>query len=181
MTRDQVTRWIADRLGDTSALTVDGPLLLVDPSSQTLELLSADSSESLQYPISTARNGLGNQMDSLRTPVGVHQIVEKIGSGEPPGMIFRGRQPVGEIATDMDNRGEDQITSRILWLSGLEPGFNQGGSQDTHERYIYIHGTSDEQRIGEPVSAGCVRMRNNDVIDLFERVETGTVVLILDE
>lgn len=180
MIRDQVISKISDRLDDSSVIDPQRSILVVDPSSQTLVLFPAGSSASLQYAVSTASNGLGNLQDSYQTPTGVHVIAEKIGANEPSGMVFRGRQPTGELAADLDNQQEDQITSRILWLKGLEPGFNQGGDHDSFDRYIYIHGTSDEKRIGEPVSAGCVRMRNDDVIELFDRVEIGAVVLILD-
>ncbi len=180
MTRDQVISAISDRLGDSSIIDPQCGLVVVDPSTQTLELFVVDSDASQQYAVSTARNGLGNQTDSFQTPTGVHVVADKIGANEPNGMVFRGRKATGELAADMDNQQEDQITSRILWLRGLEPGFNQGGDQDSFDRYIYIHGTSDEQRIGKPVSAGCVRMRNDDVIELFDRVEIGAVVLILD-
>ena len=180
MNRDQVISKISDRLDDTSVIDPQCDCLVVDPSKQTLELFSAGSTVPLQYAVSTARNGLGNQKDSYQTPTGVHRIAEKIGANEPSGMVFRGRQATGELAADLDNREEDQITSRILWLQGLEPGFNQGDECDSYDRYIYIHGTSDEQRIGEPVSAGCVRMRNRDVIELFDNVDIGAFVLILD-
>lgn len=180
MIRDQVISQISDRLGDNSIIDPQSALLVVDPSTQTLELFVADSDSSQQYAVSTASNGLGNQIDSFQTPTGVHIVAEKIGANEPNGMVFRGRKATGVITADMDNQQEDQITSRILWLRGMEPGFNQGGERDSFDRYIYIHGTSDEQRIGKPVSAGCVRMRNDDVIELFDRVEVGDVVLILD-
>ena len=112
---------------------------------------------------------------------GLHQVAEKIGDAQPSGMIFSGRQPTGEIAEPLhgdQDCGEDLITSRILWLEGLEPGVNQGGDVDTHDRYIYIHGTNEEGRIGQTVSHGCIRMTNSDVIELFDRVETGTPVVI---
>ena len=100
------------------------------------------------------------------------------GGGEPSGMIFQGREPVGQVARSLDNREKDEITSRILWLDGLEQGINRGGGNDTFARYIYIHGTSDEKRIGQPVSAGCIRMRNRDVIDLFNEVLVDDIVII---
>ncbi len=180
MTRDQAISKISERLDDPSIIDPHFGLMVVEPSTQTLHLFSADSNSSRQYVVSTASKGLGNLMDSFQTPIGVHTVAEKIGANEPCGMVFRGRKPTGELAADMDNRQEDQITSRILWLRGLEPGLNEGGDHDSFDRYIYIHGTSDEQRIGEPVSAGCVRMRNDDVIELFDRVETGAIVLIMD-
>ena len=130
------------------------------------------------YAVSTAANGLGNRLDSFKTPFGIHRIRQKIGGGEPRGMIFEAREPLGKIAGNLDNRDKDEITSRILWLDGLEEGVNRGGTCDTFERYIYIHGTSDEKRIGQPVSAGCIRMNNDDVIELFNEVLVNDIVLI---
>ena len=94
-------------------------------------------------------------------------------------MVFESREPTGRIAKDLDNREYDEITSRILWLDGLENGVNRNGVCDTFARYIYIHGTSDEKRIGEPVSAGCIRMKNDDVIELFDEVMENDIVLIV--
>jgi lipoprotein-anchoring transpeptidase ErfK/SrfK len=93
-------------------------------------------------------------------------------------MIFEARKPTGRIASSLDNREKDEITSRILWLDGLQEGINKGGVYDTYSRYIYIHGTSDEERIGEPVSAGCIRMKNDDVIELFDEVLVDDIVVI---
>ena len=93
-------------------------------------------------------------------------------------MVFEAREPIGRIARNLDNRDQDEITSRILWLDGLEQGVNRDGKCDTYSRYIYIHGTSDERRIGEPVSAGCIRMKNDDVIELFDDVLVNDLVLI---
>ena len=117
------------------------------------------------------------------TPTGMHRIAEKIGADAPLGMIFKGRQPTGEIAnivTD-DLAGElDLITTRILWLEGLEPGINQGEGFDSHARYIYIHGTPEEGRLGHTVSRGCIRMANRDILELFDLVEPGTLVYIAE-
>ena len=93
-------------------------------------------------------------------------------------MIFKGREPTGRIFDPIDIREKDEITSRILWLDGLEPGVNQGGSSDTHSRFIYIHGTSEEVKVGRPVSIGCIRMSNDDVIDLFDEVLVNDLVVI---
>lgn len=134
-----------------------------------------------QYPVSTAANGAGEASGSYRTPRGRHRIAEKIGAGQPLGAAFTARVPTGEIwtpALDADNPGRDWILTRILWLEGLEPGKNQGGNVDTHNRYIYIHGTHEEHRIGTPASHGCIRMKNADVAELFDLVETGTEVRI---
>lgn len=134
-----------------------------------------------EYPVATATAGLGSDVDSYRTPTGLHRVTEKIGEQVPPLGILRDREFTGAFA-DPDFAGVDKdwITSRILWLSGLESGVNQGGAVDSHERYIYIHGTANERSVGMPSSMGCVRMRNSDIIALFEQVPTGSLVVILD-
>lgn len=135
-----------------------------------------------QWPISTAARGPGNAQDSLQTPLGTHRIAEKIGADAPCGAIFKGRRNTGEIAAihkDATPCEEDLVTTRILWLEGLEPGLNQGPGVDSRERFIYIHGTPEEGRIGSPVSHGCIRMRNEDVIALFDLVELGSLVHIM--
>ncbi|OYY81763.1 MAG: hypothetical protein B7X93_01275 [Hydrogenophilales bacterium 17-61-9] len=134
-----------------------------------------------QYPVSCASNGAGQQNGSYCTPLGRHRIAEKIGVGAPLFSAFKSRQLTGEIWTpelDAANPGRDWILTRILWLEGLEPGRNQGGTVDTHNRYIYIHGTHEEHKIGTPASHGCIRMRNADVAELFDLVEVGTEVRI---
>ena len=155
-------------------------LLWVDVATQQL-LLCDEGEVKAVYMISTALKGTGCKQDSYQTPTGLHQISEKIGASQPAGMIFSAREPTGEIAqilvSDQDS-GTDLITSRILRLGGLEPGINQGGDVDTHDRYIYIHGTNEEGRIGQSVSHGCIRMTNADVIDLYDQVEAGTPVII---
>jgi L,D-transpeptidase YbiS len=135
-----------------------------------------------EYPIATASNGLGTLRDTYRTPTGLHRIREKIGDEVPPFGILKDRVFTGELA-DPDFAGVDKdwITSRVLWLEGLEPGHNRGGNVDSHDRFIYIHGTANERSIGMPSSRGCIRMRNADVIDLFERVPVGAMVLVADD
>lgn len=125
------------------------------------------------YPISTSRFGLGTESGSRKTPLGQFRIAEKIGHGMPPGTVFRGRIPLG--AEDPLPQTEDLITSRILWLDGIDPE-----NSNTKERYIYIHGTKHEDRIGRPDSHGCIRMRNPDVIELFDLVHEGNRVRIID-
>ncbi len=133
------------------------------------------------YAVSTSKRQPSNVAHSLGTPTGLHQIDERIGAGQPPGMVFKSRVPTGrhfsEFAGDSAGSG-NLITSRILWLRGLEPGVNAGGDLDTHGRYVYIHGTHREAEIGRPLSAGCVLMRNDDVIELFDQVRTGDLVWI---
>ncbi|HSH90580.1 MAG TPA: L,D-transpeptidase [Ramlibacter sp.] len=147
---------------------------------QTLTLLR-DGGRSLEYPVSTAARGAGCASGSYCTPVGRHRVRLKIGGGCPPWSVFVGRRPTGEILTEELRLAApdcDWILSRLLWLQGMEPGVNRGGEVDTLRRLVYIHGTADEARIGQPASHGCIRMRNNDIVELFELVPAGTEVLI---
>jgi len=136
------------------------------------------------YPVSTSRRPPSNVKNSLGTPRGLHEIAERIGAGQPPGMVFKARVPTGhhfaELLTSEDGKNDNLITSRILWLRGLEPGVNRGGDVDTYERYVYIHGTNHGDRIGEPLSSGCVLMRDLDIIALHEEVRAGDHVWIED-
>ena len=134
------------------------------------------------YDISTSKYGIGNQMGSNKTPTGLHKINSKYGHKTPVNGRMIGRVFYGQIAkifSDTTTSKTDDITSRILWLEGLENGINKGNNIDSYKRYIYIHGTSEEGRIGIPSSHGCIRMKNKDVIDLFNEVAIGTFVLIL--
>jgi L,D-transpeptidase catalytic domain len=149
---------------------------------QRLELVEGESVR-VSYPVSTSARGAGEAHGSLRTPRGRHEIRAKIGAGAPRGAVFVGRRPTGEICTPeraAAEPGRDWILSRILWLRGLERGRNRRGDVDTMRRHIYIHGTPDEARIGSPASHGCIRMRNDDVIELFDLVAPGTPVDIVD-
>lgn len=135
------------------------------------------------YPISTAKNGAGELMGSECTPTGWHRIRAKIGANQPECAVFVGRRPTGEIySTDLQqqNPQRDWVLTRILWLGGLEPGLNRYGKVDSTWRYIYIHGCPDEKIDGSPGSHGCVRMKNLDLIELFDRVDTGLKVYIHD-
>lgn len=152
----------------------------VDIGRQRLDLFEGDRLVR-SYPVSTAANGPGERAGSYCTPRGRHRIRAKIGAGQPVGAVFRARRPTGEVCSDESWRADPQrdwILTRILWLCGEEPGFNRGGEVDTFRRYIYIHGTPDAVALGRPGSRGCIRMRNADVIDLFDRVPAGTLVLI---
>jgi hypothetical protein len=133
------------------------------------------------YPVATSGRGLGAETDSYRTPEGLHRISDKVGDEVPPLGILKDRVYTGELA-DVDFAGVDKdwITSRILWLDGLEPGLNKGGSVDSHDRFIYIHGTANERSVGTPSSMGCIRMCNADVIKLYDAVPVGALVVILD-
>ena len=124
------------------------------------------------YGVSTSKFGLGDDRSSCRTPIGKMKVARKIGSGMPPGMVFKHRQPTGEILRP-DAPGRDPIVTRILWLSGAE-----GKTRNAYGRYIYIHGTPEERNIGRPASYGCIRMRSMDIIDLYSRVPVGATVKV---
>ena len=150
-------------------------------STQTAELRDASGARIRQYLISSSRYGAGEQNGSFRTPRGRHIIRAKIGKGQAENTVFVKRRPTGEIYTpELGARypARDWILTRILWLSGLECGVNRLGDVDTMRRYIYIHGTPDETKIGAPGSIGCVRMHNKDLLDLFEVVNAGDSVVI---
>jgi len=135
----------------------------------------------VRYPVSTSRHGPGEQTGSLCTPRGRHLVRAMIGAGLAAGAVLVGRRPTGEICSPAlvaAHPERDWILSRILWLSGCEPGRNRLGMVDTMRRYIYIHGTPDSEVMGVPFSHGCIRMRNIDVIELFSAVRPGTPVEI---
>lgn len=156
--------------------------IIIHIPTQTLELFD-DSGKSLRrYPVSTGANGVGEENGSYCTPRGKHVIRAKIGAGQPENAVFVKRRPTGEIFTPQLGEtysGRDWILTRILWLCGKEPGYNRWGSCDTMRRYIYIHGTPDSTPLGKPGSRGCVRMRNADLLELFEMVQAGISVDIL--
>ena len=156
-------------------------LIVVNISTQQLFLLKKGKIEEV-YSVSTSVYGTGSTVNSFKTPLGKHKISEKIGEGLPEGAILKGRRWTGAIANIIKEPIDtefDVVTSRILWLTGLEEGKNQGPGVDSKSRYIYIHGTAEEGLIGKPASDGCVRMYNVDVITLFNKVETNTQVLII--
>lgn len=135
----------------------------------------------MEAPISTARKGAGEIRGSEQTPRGWHKIRAKIGAGALLNTVFKGRRPTGEIyAPELQqlDPGRDWILTRILWLSGLEPGRNRLGDVDTMRRYIYIHGTPDIEPLGVPASHGCIRMHNVELVELFDRVPVGTPIVI---
>jgi len=146
---------------------------------QRLSLLDDTGALLREYPVSTALNGAGECAGSGCTPRGRHVVRARIGAGLPLNTVFVGRRPTGEVWTPelaAANPGRDWILTRILWLSGCEPGVNRLGDVDTMRRFIYIHGTPDSEPMREPRSHGCIRMRNADILDLFERVAAGTPV-----
>jgi hypothetical protein len=157
-------------------------VLLARISTQTMQFFR-NSNLAKAYAISTSARPPSNVKNSLGTPRGLHTIAERIGAGQPPGMVFQARRPTGRHFSefgDEANRTTNFVTTRILWLRGLEPGVNAGGEVDTYERYIYIHGTNHEDRIGHPQSAGCLLLRNLDLIELYDEVRAGDHVFIAD-
>ncbi|MGC2167305.1 MAG: L,D-transpeptidase [Gallionella sp.] len=150
---------------------------------QQLRLYDEQQNLLREYSVSTATNGVGELKGSYCTPRGKHVVRAKIGNGLPENAILVGRRPTGELyTTDMrENFPErDWILTRILWLSGCEAGFNRLGATDTMRRYIYIHGSPDSARMGIPGSHGCIRMRNRDIVELFDLVPVGTEVEIIE-
>ena len=134
------------------------------------------------YVISSSSYGVGNKAGSNKTPIGLHKVKQKFGEKTPINGKMIGRVFYGDIATiytDNTKSKTDDVCSRILWLVGLEEGLNKGEGIDSYNRYIYIHGTSEEGRLGKPASHGCIRMKNKEVIELYEKVKIGTLVLIL--
>lgn len=137
-----------------------------------------------RWPVSTAETGLDNRENSGGTPPGVHRIAQKIGSGAAWGTVFESREPTGEIWNPAGNayaegQKTDLILSRILILDGLEPGVNKGAGIDSRQRYIYVHGTNHPHLIGQPAGGGCVRMENQNLIDLFEEINEGDLLVIV--
>jgi L,D-transpeptidase YbiS len=157
------------------------PRILIRAATQSLELIDDSGRVIRRYSVSTASNGLGERQGSNCTPRGRHIIRARIGGGMPANSVFIGRRPTGEIYSEQlaaEQPGRDWILTRILWLSGCEPGFNRLGEVDTMRRYIYIHGCPDSAPMGVPGSIGCVRMRNAEIIELFDLAQPGMPVEI---
>jgi L,D-transpeptidase YbiS len=152
----------------------------IDATRQELALL--DGARSVRrYSVSTSKHGLGERNGSFCTPRGRHIVRAKIGAGQPLNSVFVRRRPTGEVWTPALHAaypGRDWILTRILWLSGCEPGFNRLGAVDTMRRYVYIHGSPDSAQMGKPGSIGCVRMHGEDLLDLFEQVPPYTPVVV---
>jgi L,D-transpeptidase YbiS len=125
--------------------------------------------------ISTSRFGAGQERNSYKTPLGLHRVAKKIGAGWPIGSVFQARKMIGHTWRGLSSAA---IAHRILWLEGLEPGFNRGGKVDTFDRYIYIHGLGDELTLGRPASRGCIHVSGSDLLPLFDQIPTGTLVWI---
>ena len=171
--------------GSKNNIKDDDLRLIVNIEKQILSVYQNDK-EVGRYDVSTAKNGFGSQQDSGCTPLGAHIIAQKIGGDYSINAVFIGRVPTGEIYSEILGKQypeRDWILSRILWLAGLEDGVNKGSNEqggcDTYQRYIYIHGTPDSEPMNTPRSHGCVRMRNQDIIELFEQVKEGTAVNII--
>ena len=156
----------------------------VSLAAQRLRLLDAAGNELRRYSVSTGAKGAGEQRGSYRTPRGRHVVRAKIGAGAPLNKVFVARRPNGEIygpALEAERPGRDWILTRILWLSGCEPGFNRLGEVDTMRRYIYLHGCPDSAPMGVAASHGCIRMRNADIVELFDLIPPGTPVDIRED
>jgi lipoprotein-anchoring transpeptidase ErfK/SrfK len=146
--------------------------VVVSVKDQKLAVYSRGGSVSKQYPVSTSKFGLGDKPGTYGTPLGLHEVVAKIGHGAPSGAVFKSRRPTGEVLKP-DSPGRDPIVSRIMWLRGMEKA-----NKNAYARCIYIHGTAEERNVGKPVSYGCIRMKSKDVIDLFNRLPIGSRVLV---
>lgn len=160
------------------------PRISISIPAQRLDLVDDAGRVLAAYRVSTAKNGAGELRGSYCTPRGQHIVRAKIGGGMPENTVFVGRRPTGETWTPAlaaAHPGRDWILTRILWLSGCEVGFNRLGNVDTMRRYVYIHGSPDTVPMGVPGSIGCIRMRNSDVVELFDRVPVRTQVEILEE
>lgn len=155
--------------------------LLIRVNDQVLLGFDGAGERQLSFPVATAKNGVGQQADSECTPLGEHRIRAKIGDGQIANTVFVGRRPTGEIYSDelaLADPKRDWILTRILWLCGNQPGYNRFGEVDTMRRYIYIHGAPDSHSMQVPDSHGCIKMRNADIIELFDRVSVSTPVTI---
>lgn len=160
-------------------------VLTISVATQTMRLFEKSKTQSAahfsryglrkRYLISTSASGIGQRANSNQTPLGLHRVAEKIGAGQPIGTVFRNRQPVGLTWQGQPNAA---IVHRILWLEGLEFGYNRGGNVDTYNRYIYIHGFGDETTLGNPNSHGCIHLAAEDLMPLFDLLPIGALVWI---
>ncbi|WP_445115172.1 cell wall-recycling L,D-carboxypeptidase ElsL [Acinetobacter sp. WZC-1] len=160
--------------------SIDQADIIIDLASQTLALPKRNKF----YVISTAKNGIGEQEGSEKTPRGWHRIAHKIGADAPLNAVFKARQQTGEIYSQQladQHPDRDWILTRILWLDGLEEGLNRGKGHDTLGRYIYIHGTPDTEPMGIPVSHGCIRMHGQQLMEVFDLVDDGALVYLSED
>lgn len=159
---------------------INGKIALVDVDKQRISIYQGEQKLG-EFPVSTATKGMGSKAGSDKTPLGAHRISQKFGDNARKGSIFKARQDTGTLAdiiTEPKDVPTDYVTTRILWLDGLEPGKNKGGNVDSQERFIYIHGTPEEGLIGQPASHGCIRMKNDDVLKVYQLLDTDTLVYI---
>ncbi len=164
-------------------LKTDEIFIIVDPEIQKMSIIKGEKILKT-YSVSTSRFGLGCKSGTNQTPTGTHRIKEKIGNNAGVGRIFRGRVDTGKnakIYEDSTDLEKDEVTTRILWLDGMENRINRSGNVDSHKRYIYIHGTPEEGLIGTPASHGCIRMKNSDVIEFFNFIPSKTLIEILNK
>ena len=167
-----LTKRVSDLCG-----AIPEQFLLINITQQTLSVVTTDAVQT-SYSISTSKYGSGNEEGSFKTPIGIHRIAEKIGDCSPARRIFKDRIDTGITWSSEMPDDDNLILSRILRLEGLEPGINRGPHIDSYERFIYIHGTNKEALIGTPISHGCICMKNNDIIELFNRIPEKTLVVI---
>lgn len=181
----QDAQWLAKvtaKMRDCFQLHDDQPCVFVRVQTQTIYLV-LNNSVLKNFPISSSRYGTGCRENSYQTPLGAHQVAGKIGASCLEGEIIKARVPTGKIAAivhDPHPAEQEHITTRILWLKGMEPGYNQGEGVDSYNRYIYIHGTPEEGLIGRPASVGCIRMKNRDIMQLYDQVELDAWVYIAE-
>lgn len=172
---------IASRLDDAGWSRYVGDKLGIWVSAARQQLIGIERGRvRFVYTCSTAAKGLGCRENSYQTPTGWHEVDERIGEDAPLGAVFVERKFTGKVWTPDDPTEKDYVLTRILWLRGLETGVNAGPGVDSHDRYIYIHGTPAEDKLGTPASMGCIRLSNHNVIELFEQTPAGTRILITE-
>ena len=171
------TAWLNEQ--GWTARTNGQPAVWVSVDEQKLRLVRGND-VLFEAPCGTAENGTGSEMHSNKTPLGWHTISKRIGQDAPWGQVYRSKMPTNEVWAAGQKSDEDLVLSRILVLDGLEDGVNKGGNVDSFARYIYIHGTNEEDRVGTPSSHGCIRLRNDDIITLFDIAPEGTLLLITE-
>ncbi len=177
------TQEVLDQLVSSYPERSNSRVVIVDIATQQLHLV-VNNSVRRSYDISTSKYGIGSESGSNKTPLGAHYVKRRYGRDAPPLTIFKGRKDTGKVASveyEARATGDDFVTTRVLWLKGLEAGKNRGKGVDSYKRYIYIHGTHEEGLIGQPASHGCIRMRNEDVIELFGQTPAGSMVYIAEE
>jgi lipoprotein-anchoring transpeptidase ErfK/SrfK len=175
-----ITERINTYMQNTYPVQYNTRYILISVPTQTLYLINGKDIEE-SYKISTAKKGVGNIINSNKTPIGLHKIVKKIGASADIGTVIRKGEVTNEkaeIITEHKSINTDVLTTRVIWLAGMESGVNKGGRVDSMTRGIMIHGTPEEGLLGEPASRGCIRMRNSDIVDLFDKIKKDTKVII---